>query len=174
MFFSCARILASFCHILFILLTTFGQLKQLFILLFVQMWMQVAEQVLVALFLFQLTMAGLMGSKGVLAQTICVVPLLFITVAAWVVSHSLLTQPARVISLRAATDLDRLDQVVHYPHLPLRLIIIVFITIIIMLCSRAISELLNCEQPGVSSASFVTCKLTQCRKDEEKTHQSME
>ncbi|KAK9861196.1 hypothetical protein WJX84_002371 [Apatococcus fuscideae] len=75
-----------------------------------KMWRQVAEQVLAALFLFQLTMAGLMGSKGVLAQTILIVPLLFITVGAWLISHSVLTQPARVISLRAATDLDRHDQ----------------------------------------------------------------
>lgn len=75
------------------------------------MWRQVAEQVLLALFLFQLTMAGLMGSKGVLAQTILIVPLLFITLAAWIISHSVLTQPAKVISLRAATDLDRIDQV---------------------------------------------------------------
>ena len=86
--------------------------KGLFIFAFpVQLWRQVAEQVLVALFLFQLTMAGLMGSKGVLAQTILIVPLLFITVGAWLISHSVLIQPARVISLRAATDLDRHDQV---------------------------------------------------------------
>ncbi|KAK9859822.1 hypothetical protein WJX84_005942 [Apatococcus fuscideae] len=71
-----------------------------------KMW----RQVLLALFLFQLTMAGLMGSKGVLAQTILIVPLLFITLAAWIISHSVLTQPAKVISLRAATDLDRIDQ----------------------------------------------------------------
>jgi hypothetical protein len=76
-----------------------------------QMWARVSDQIFFSVLMFQLVMIGLMGIKGVLVQTLLLLPLPFLTVLKWVSSNSLFRRPQQILSLRAATDLDERDQV---------------------------------------------------------------
>ncbi len=76
-----------------------------------QVWRQVFEQIIVSLITFQLMMIGLMGLKGGLPQTLLTIPLPIITLlfrASWVPTFD---DRQQVLSLRAATDLDKRDTV---------------------------------------------------------------
>lgn len=75
------------------------------------MWRKVFEQVAFALIAFQMIMVGLLLIKGALWQPLALLPLPFMSLFTWISYRTLFNRSQRVLSLRAATDLDRRDQV---------------------------------------------------------------
>ena len=82
-----------------------------FWVLTLQVWRKAFEQVSFAVIAFQMVMVGLMVIKRALRQPLAILPLPIISVVAWVSFKSMFGRSQRVLSLRAATDLDRRDQV---------------------------------------------------------------
>ncbi|KAK9843537.1 hypothetical protein WJX81_008012 [Elliptochloris bilobata] len=80
-----------------------------------QIWSEVSNQAFFALLTFQVVMFGLLGlkSSGVgsaALQTVALLPLPLLTLAQWVSVTDLFATPLRVLSLKAAAELDRRDQ----------------------------------------------------------------
>eukprot|EP00803_Ostreobium_quekettii_P011457 evm.model.scf_1059.5 EVM.evm.TU.scf_1059.5 scf_1059:28549-38537(-) len=74
-----------------------------------KMWVQVFDQVLLALLLMQAMIIGLLGIKK-FAFSLLVIPLPFITLSFKVIAGKVFTRPLSVLSLRGAADLDRSDK----------------------------------------------------------------
>ena len=77
-----------------------------------QVWGQFFDHVMLAAFVFQIVMLGLMGLKGGVAQSLLLLPLPFLWAAMWMASHDLFRRPMQMLSLRAATDMDKHDNAV--------------------------------------------------------------
>lgn len=81
----------------------------------VQVWPHVYDHVTVSAVAFQVVMAGLLFVKGGIVFLICLLPLPFIYIAMWASSHDLFRRPLNLLSLRAASDVDRASRQVSQP-----------------------------------------------------------
>jgi hypothetical protein len=75
-----------------------------------QLWPQVFNHVITALFVFQLFMIGILAVKQSYTSSI-IVPLLFITGIFTFVCRGIFSRPFTVMSLRGAVDLDKHEEV---------------------------------------------------------------
>jgi len=80
-----------------------------------KLWVQVFDQILIALVIMQLMIIGLLGVKK-FPYALIVAPLPFITVFFWIASEKLFKRPLSVLSLRGASDIDRSDKTAAVAH----------------------------------------------------------
>ncbi len=76
-----------------------------------QVWREVSGQVFFAVLTFQLVMVALLALKQAPIVALLAAPLPILTVALWRSAEVLFGPPQEVLSLEAAADLDRRDQV---------------------------------------------------------------
>ena len=84
----------------------------------VQVWRKVFEQISFSLITFQVVMVGLMLIKGAVWQPLAILPLPIVSVITMASFKSMFGRSQRVLSLRAATDLDHRDQVCRTQSTP--------------------------------------------------------
>ncbi len=72
-----------------------------------QVWPQVFDHVIVAALAFQIVMAALLFLKGGFTFLILLLPLPFIYIAMWASFHDLFRRPLKLLSMRAAADIDK-------------------------------------------------------------------
>jgi hypothetical protein len=77
----------------------------------VQVWGEVTGQAYFGLLTFQLVMVGLLLIKGAPVLALLAALLVALTAALWRAADALFGPPQRALSLEAAADLDRRDQV---------------------------------------------------------------
>ena len=75
------------------------------------MWQEVSGQIYFSALTFQIIMLGLFLIKGGAIQTILTLPLPILTISLWRSSDVLFRPPQQRLSLEAAADLDRRDEV---------------------------------------------------------------
>ena len=85
-------------------------LESLFKRMLVQLWQQVFDHVMFSAIVFQIIMFGLMTLKGGLVRSLLTLPLPFLFAMLWATSKDIISKPLRVLSQRAATDMDQVDQ----------------------------------------------------------------
>lgn len=76
-----------------------------------QVWREISGQVFFAVLTFQLVMVALLGLKQAPVIALLAAPLPVLTIALWRSADVLFGPPQEVLSVEAAADLDRRDQV---------------------------------------------------------------
>lgn len=70
---------------------------------------------MVAGLVFQVVMLGLISLKGGLLQSLLLLPLLFLWGTLWAATYDIFRRPLHLLSLRAASDIDRQSAPVRHP-----------------------------------------------------------
>lgn len=78
-----------------------------------QVWPQVFDHVIVSTLAFQIVMAALLLLKGGVVFFVLLLPLPFMFIGLWASAHDLFRRPLRMLSFRAAADIDKLGKMVR-------------------------------------------------------------